>query len=108
MKDALWGIQLDLDTLPEIQAKLVQTLDKYSILTHATGSLGDANSSSLTPAYKAAATGPDMSDSASIATAATSTAELMKSIQDLLTQAKTTSTPAAPRPPQAPQQPQII
>ena len=63
----------------------MQTLDNNSILTHVTGSIGEAGSSNLTPAYRAAATGPDASDSASVATAATSTAELMKSIQDLLT-----------------------
>ena len=63
----------------------MQTLDNYSILTHVTGSIGEAGSGNLTPACRAAATGPDASDNASVATAATSAAELMKSIQDLLT-----------------------
>ena len=92
MKDALWGIDLATDTLMEIQQKLVHTLDNYSILSHATGTVDQ----DATPAYKAAATGMDASDAASVATARTSAADLMKSIQDVLTQQAARNHPVAP------------
>ena len=77
MKDALWTVRIDVDTLTEIQHKLVSTLDNYAILSHVTGISADGGESA---AYKAAATGADHSDAASVATAATSTQELLKGI----------------------------